>query len=32
VLIVICEAPMHDWGVGSGKPASELDVGFRMDI
>lgn len=32
ILIVIHEPPMHDWGVNGGVPASEVDVGFKVDI
>jgi phenylpyruvate tautomerase PptA (4-oxalocrotonate tautomerase family) len=32
VLIVVHEPPMENWGVEAGKPASEVDVGFRVDI
>ena len=32
VLIVIHEAPMENWGVDGGTPASEVDVGFKVDI
>ena len=32
ILIVLHEAPMHNWGVNGGAPASEVDVGFKVDI
>jgi phenylpyruvate tautomerase PptA (4-oxalocrotonate tautomerase family) len=32
ILIVIHEPPMHDWAVNGGIPASEIDVGFKVDI
>jgi phenylpyruvate tautomerase PptA (4-oxalocrotonate tautomerase family) len=32
VLIVLHEPPMQNWGVDSGVPASEIDVGFKVDI
>lgn len=32
VLIVLNEPPMHNWAVDGGKPASEVDVGFRVDV
>jgi len=32
VLIVLHEPPMHSWGVDGGVPASEIDVGFKVDI
>lgn len=31
VLIVVHEPPMHNWSVG-GLPASEVEVGFKVDI
>lgn len=32
VLIVIHESPMENWGVDGGTPASEVDVGFKVDV
>jgi phenylpyruvate tautomerase PptA (4-oxalocrotonate tautomerase family) len=32
VLIVLHEPPMENWGVNGGIPASEVDVGFKVDI
>jgi len=32
VLIVLHEPPMENWGVEDGTPASEVDVGFKVDI
>jgi len=32
ILIVLHEPPMHNWGVEGGVPASEIDVGFKVDI
>jgi phenylpyruvate tautomerase PptA (4-oxalocrotonate tautomerase family) len=32
ILIVLNEPPMHNWGVNGGVPASEVDVGFEVDI
>jgi phenylpyruvate tautomerase PptA (4-oxalocrotonate tautomerase family) len=32
VLIVLHEPPMENWGVEGGTPASEVDVGFKVDI
>ena len=32
VLIVVHEPPMESWGVEGGTPASEVDVGFEVDI
>jgi phenylpyruvate tautomerase PptA (4-oxalocrotonate tautomerase family) len=31
ILVVIHDPPMDDWSVG-GVPASEVDVGFKVDI
>ena len=32
VLIVVHEPSMENWGVNGGSPASEVDLGFRIDI
>jgi len=32
VLIVLHEPAMENWGVNGGTPASEVDVGFEVDI
>ncbi|MCU1448502.1 MAG: tautomerase family protein [Acidimicrobiales bacterium] len=32
VVIVLDEVPMENWGVDGGVPASEVDVGFKVDI
>jgi phenylpyruvate tautomerase PptA (4-oxalocrotonate tautomerase family) len=32
VLIVLHEPAMENWGVNGGTPASEVDVGFKVDI
>jgi phenylpyruvate tautomerase PptA (4-oxalocrotonate tautomerase family) len=32
ILIVLHEPPMHNWGVNGGVPATEVDVGFKVDI
>jgi phenylpyruvate tautomerase PptA (4-oxalocrotonate tautomerase family) len=32
VLIVLHEPAMESWGVEGGRPASEVDVGFRVEI
>jgi phenylpyruvate tautomerase PptA (4-oxalocrotonate tautomerase family) len=32
VLIVLHEPPRENWGVDGGMPASEVDVGFKVDI
>jgi phenylpyruvate tautomerase PptA (4-oxalocrotonate tautomerase family) len=32
VLIVLHEPPMENWAVNGGLPASEVDVGFKVDV
>ena len=32
VLIVLHEPAMENWGVDGGFPASEVDVGFKVEI
>ncbi|MFB0919352.1 MAG: tautomerase family protein [Oscillospiraceae bacterium] len=32
ILIVINEPPLENWGVSGGKPASEIDVGFKINV
>jgi phenylpyruvate tautomerase PptA (4-oxalocrotonate tautomerase family) len=32
ILIVLHESPMHNWAVNGGVPASEVDVGFEVEI
>lgn len=32
VIIVIHEPPLENWGVAGGKPASEVDFGFKIDV
>ncbi len=32
VAVVVQEVPMENWGVRGGVPASEVDVGFRVDV
>jgi|SRR5271170_278786 len=32
LLIVLHEPAMENWGLDGGKPASEVDVGFEVDI
>lgn len=32
ILIVLNEQPMENWGLEGGTPASELDVGFQVEI
>ena len=30
--IILHEVPMENWGVRSGKPASEVDIGFKVEV
>ena len=32
ILIVLQEPPLTNWGVRGGLPASEVDLGFRLDV
>ena len=32
VLVVLQEPPMENWGIRGGKPASEVDLGFRVEV
>lgn len=32
VLITLREHPPENWGVQGGKPASEVDIGFKVDV
>ncbi len=32
ILIVINEQSLENWGVAGGKPANEVDLGFRIDV
>jgi phenylpyruvate tautomerase PptA (4-oxalocrotonate tautomerase family) len=32
IKIVLIEAPAENWGLGGGFPASEIDLGFRVDV
>jgi phenylpyruvate tautomerase PptA (4-oxalocrotonate tautomerase family) len=32
ILVVVHEPPMENWGIRGGKPASEVDPGFRVDV
>ncbi|MFX1276496.1 MAG: tautomerase family protein [Promethearchaeota archaeon] len=32
IIIVIYEPPLKNWGIRGGKPASEVDLGFKIDI
>jgi phenylpyruvate tautomerase PptA (4-oxalocrotonate tautomerase family) len=30
--IVLVEPPLEDWGIRGGKPADEVDIGFKVDV
>lgn len=32
ITIVLHESPMENWGVKGGKPANEVDLGFKIDV
>lgn len=32
VLVVLHEPPLENWGIAGGKPASEIDLGFKVDV
>ena len=32
ILIVLKEPPLDNWGVRGGAPASEIDLGFKLDV
>jgi phenylpyruvate tautomerase PptA (4-oxalocrotonate tautomerase family) len=32
VSIVLQESPMEDWGIRGGRPADEVDLGYRLDV
>jgi phenylpyruvate tautomerase PptA (4-oxalocrotonate tautomerase family) len=32
VLIVLQEVPLQDWGLRGGQPASEIDLGFTVEV
>jgi phenylpyruvate tautomerase PptA (4-oxalocrotonate tautomerase family) len=32
VFIVLVEPPLDNWGIRGGFPASEVDLGFRLDV
>ena len=32
LLIVLKEPPLDNWGVRGGFPASEIDIGFKLDV
>jgi phenylpyruvate tautomerase PptA (4-oxalocrotonate tautomerase family) len=32
ILVVLKELPLDNWGVRGGMPASEIDLGFKLDV
>ncbi len=32
ILIIVHEPPLENWGIRGGKPASEINLGFRVDV
>jgi phenylpyruvate tautomerase PptA (4-oxalocrotonate tautomerase family) len=32
ISVVLQEPPMENWGIRDGKPASEVDLGFRVEV
>ncbi len=32
ILIIIHEPPLENWGIRGGRPASEVNIGFRVDV
>jgi phenylpyruvate tautomerase PptA (4-oxalocrotonate tautomerase family) len=32
ISVVLHEPPMENWGIRGGKPASEVDLGFHVDV
>lgn len=32
ITIVLHELPLENWGIRGGKPASEVDLGFKVDV
>lgn len=32
ITIILLEPPINNWGVRGGKPASEVDFGFKIDV
>ena len=32
ILIILQESPTENWSIRGGRPASEVDVGFRIDV
>lgn len=32
IIIVLHEPPLHNWGIRGGQPASEVRLGFKLDV
>ncbi len=32
ITIVLIEQPLENWGIRGGKPANEVDIGFKIDV
>lgn len=32
IIIIVHEPPLENWGIRGGKPASEVNVGFKIDV
>lgn len=32
IFIVLYEPPLDNWGIQGGRPASEVDIGFKLDV
>lgn len=32
ILIVVHEPPLENWGIRGGQPASEVELGFKLDV
>ena len=32
ILIVLKEPPLENWGIRGGRPANEVDLGFKLDV
>ena len=32
IMIVLYEPPMENWGIHGGKPANEVNLGFKVDV
>ena len=32
IIIVLLESPLHNWSIKEGKPASEVDIGFEINV